>query len=100
MTEEPSFDPSRMVATLARHQVAYLVIGGVAVNVYGSAERTQDFDCLARFDRENLDRLAAAMRELDARIRAEGLSDAEAIEFTRHLPSAEVAFSGVSCRRG
>lgn len=63
MTQEPPFDPSRMVATLSRHQVAYLVIGGVAANVYGSAERTQDLDCLARFDRKNLERLAAAMHE-------------------------------------
>jgi hypothetical protein len=50
---------------------------------------TGDLDCLARFTHENLARLATAMRELNARLRAEGLSDAESIELTGHLRSPE-----------
>jgi len=38
-----------------------------------------DFDALASFAPENLERLCAAMRELNARIRAEGFGDADAI---------------------
>jgi hypothetical protein len=44
---------------------------------HGAARLTKDFDCLVRHELANLDRLAAAMRELGARLRAEGLSDEE-----------------------
>jgi hypothetical protein len=36
-----------------------------------------------------MQRLAAAMREMRARLRAEGLSDEESLELTRHLPSPQ-----------
>jgi hypothetical protein len=67
---------------LARHQVDYLLVGGIAARQYGATRPTGDLDCLARFDRDNLTRLAAALRELNARLRAEGLSDAESIQLT------------------
>jgi len=38
----------------------------------------RELDCLVRCEEENLERLAAAMRELGARLRVEGLSDEEA----------------------
>lgn len=87
--EEPTFDPDRIVAAFARHQVDYLLVGGLAARQWGAVRPTGDLDCLARFDLKNLARLATAMRELNARLRAEGLSDAESIELTRHLPSPE-----------
>ena len=40
--------------------------------------RTYDVDCVPEPSWENLDRLAAAMRDLGARLRVEGLSDEEA----------------------
>ncbi len=52
------------------------------VEVLDRHEATYDFDCLVRRGRENLGRLAAAMRELNARIRTVGVSDEEA----RRLP--------------
>lgn len=85
----PTFDPDRIVETFARHRVDYLLVGGLAARQYGATRPTGDLDCLARFERENLTRLATAMRELNARLRAEGLSDAESIQLTSHLPSAE-----------
>ena len=66
-----------LVGALDRHDVEYLVVGGVAAQGYGAARLTKDFDCLVRHELANLDRLAAAMRELGARLRAEGLSDEE-----------------------
>ncbi len=84
-----TFDPDRIVETLARHRVDYLLVGGLAARQYGAIRPTGDLDCLAQFDHENLGRLAVAMLELNARLRAEGLSDAESIELTRHLPSPE-----------
>ena len=74
------FSPERLVEALHRHGVEYLVVGGVAARAYGASRETKDFDCLVRRARDNLDRLAAAMRELHARLRVEGLSDAEATQ--------------------
>ena len=74
------FSPERLVEALHRHGVEYLIVGGVAARAYGASRETKDFDCLVRRARDNLDRLAAAMRELNARLRVEGLSDAEAAQ--------------------
>lgn len=47
----------------------YVVIGGIAATFQGSTTITRDFDiCYAR-ERANLERLASALRELDARLR-------------------------------
>ncbi len=80
------FSPERLVEALHRHGVEYLVVGGVAARAYGASRETKDFDCLVRRARDNLDRLAAAMRELNARLRIEGLSDAEASQLPVQTP--------------
>lgn len=53
-------------------------MGGVAASAYGATRETKDFDCVVRRAKENLNRLAAALRELNARLRVAGLSDEEA----------------------
>jgi hypothetical protein len=63
---------------LIRHDVEFLLVGGVATQAYGATRPTKDFDCLIRRAGENLEHLAAAMRELGARLRVAGLSDEEA----------------------
>lgn len=78
----PSLDLVRLVDALRRHEVEYILVGGGAALGHGAQRPTQDLDCLPRPDAENLQRLADAMRELGARIHAEGLSDAE----SRRLP--------------
>lgn len=81
MTEQersPALDIARIVAVLDHHEVAYVLVGGVAAGLYGAVRLTEDFDCVASRTRENLRRLGAAMSELRARLRVEGLSDAEA----------------------
>ncbi|MGI8803927.1 MAG: hypothetical protein ACR2KV_17490 [Solirubrobacteraceae bacterium] len=50
------------------HEVEYVTIGGVAVQAYGHPRTTQDIDILADPSRENLERLAAALRALGAEI--------------------------------
>jgi hypothetical protein len=76
--EQPTLDLPALLGTLNRYGVEYLVVGGVAANGYGARRLTRDADCVLRGERANLDRLAAAMRELGARLRVEGLSDEEA----------------------
>ncbi len=67
-----------LVAALDRHEVDYLVVGGVGANAYGAQRTTEDMDCLVRRERANLDRLALAMKDVGARLRAAGLSDEDA----------------------
>ena len=67
-----TFDFDRIVATLARHDVAYVLVGGMAAVAHGSTLPTEDVDVTPARDRANLDRLAAALAELGARIRVEG----------------------------
>jgi hypothetical protein len=69
MTRERQFDPVRSFQTLNRHGVQYVVIGGFAGKLLGSTILTVDIDvCYAR-DPANLERLAAALRELHAELR-------------------------------
>lgn len=60
---------------LHRHRVAYVLIGGLAAVVHGSPFPTEDADITPDDDRQNVERLAAALRELNARIRVDGVPD-------------------------
>jgi hypothetical protein len=79
------FDPERIVEVLERHAVARIVVGGYAAQLHGATRLTTDLDLVADFDRENLRRLAAAMRELNARARVEGCVDPATIEASKSL---------------
>lgn len=70
-------DLKRITDALARYEVEYLLVGGIAARAYGAQRPTFDVDCVPEPSRENLDRLAAAMRDLHARLRVEGLTDEE-----------------------
>lgn len=62
-------DPEVIFGTLSQHRVEYVLIGGLAAVLHGSPLPTLDADiCPARHP-ENLTRLAAALVDLDARIR-------------------------------
>jgi len=56
-------------ACLDRHEVAYVLIGGLAAVLHGSPLPTVDADICPAEEPENLARLAGALVELDARIR-------------------------------
>ena len=74
-----SLDFDRIVSTLSRHGVKYVLVGGMAAIAHGSSLPTEDVDITPSRERANLDRLAAALRELGARIRTEG--EPEGVEF-------------------
>ena len=66
---EPRFDPLAVLRTLMDHGVRFVLIGGYAAAIRGSPVITGDVDiCYARDD-ENLERLAAALGELEATLR-------------------------------
>lgn len=68
-------DLRRLFAVLHAHRVVYVLIGGLAAVVHGSPFPTEDADITPDGDRHNLDRLASALRELNARVRTQGAPD-------------------------
>jgi hypothetical protein len=66
---EPVFDPIAGLRTLVDHGVRFVLIGGYAAALRGSPMMTGDVDICPARDRENLDRLAEALRSLHARLR-------------------------------
>ena len=82
MVDESPLDRDRIIECLSRHQVEYLLVGGIGAQMHGATRPTRDFDSLAATSQENLDRLASAMRELNARLRVDGMTDEE----SRSLP--------------
>ena len=87
------FDPDRILAVLDVHQVEYLLVGGLAARAYGAERRTADVDCVPSTTVENLERVAAALRELGARLRVGGMTDEEARQLPVRLDAAAlVAF--------
>lgn len=64
-------DLARLFEVLDRHEVAYVLIGGLAAVYHGSPFPTEDADVTPQTGRANLARLAAALEDLDARIRTE-----------------------------
>lgn len=63
------FDPLRMLDVLARHEVRFVMIGGLAGRLWGSPTVTNDMEVCYATDPANLTRLAAALRALRARLR-------------------------------
>jgi predicted nucleotidyltransferase len=54
-------DPERALQTLHRGGVEFIIIGGVAATIHGSARVTQDLDIVYARTPENLARLAVAL---------------------------------------
>jgi hypothetical protein len=66
------FDPEALLATLERHGVDYVLIGGLAATLHGAAYVTYDVDITPDASAANLARLSDALVELKARVRVEG----------------------------
>lgn len=77
-----------ILASLERHEVEYVIVGGVAAVLHGASVLTMDIDALVRVSEDNAHRLLAVFDEVDARFRAHtavirpGLAD---IMAGRHL---------------
>jgi hypothetical protein len=61
------FSPREMLEVLERHGVEYVVIGGFGAYLHSAVYVTRDIDVTPKRDRENLGRLATALKELEAR---------------------------------
>jgi len=65
----PTLQAYAIVACLERHQVRYVLIGGLAAILHGSPQTTFDADICPARDDDNLAKLASALWEMGARIR-------------------------------
>lgn len=79
-----------LLGALEEHEVRYVVIGGIAAAAAGAPIVTADLDITPASDRPNLERLAAALEPLGARLRTP--HDPEGVAFpvdARMLATAE-----------
>ncbi len=83
------FDPIGIITALNGHDVEYVLIGGLAAVLHGSPYQTEDADVTPAPGRDNLRRLAAALVELDARLRVS--NEPEGIPFDRSAEALEKA---------
>ncbi|MXY23641.1 MAG: hypothetical protein F4Y45_03855 [Acidobacteria bacterium] len=72
---KPTFDPAAVLAVLHDADVRFVLIGGMAAVLHGDVGVTVDIDIAPAYDPDNLERLAAALRALEARIRADGVPE-------------------------
>jgi hypothetical protein len=77
--DETPLDAERILSALAEHHVDYVIAGGLAVQTHGHVRTTVDIDVYPRPELRNLQRLADALNELDARTLNPG-SEAMAID--------------------
>ncbi len=61
-------DAQRIFEELARHEVDFALVGGLAVQTHGNTRMTNDVDLIPEPGPQNLSRLAKALRALDARV--------------------------------
>ncbi|MFN2467668.1 MAG: hypothetical protein ABR521_05985 [Gaiellaceae bacterium] len=62
----PAPDIPAILATLVKHEVELIVIGGVAVGHHGYVRSTKDIDIVPEPSDENLERLWHALSEMEA----------------------------------
>jgi hypothetical protein len=66
---DSAFDPRLAFETFAKHDVKYVLIGGLAARLHGSPSITFDLDVCYERSPENLVALASALKELHATLR-------------------------------
>jgi hypothetical protein len=69
VAQPPDFRPRPILDALLAHDVDFVLIGGMAGIMRGSSYPTFDVDIAYGRERENLERLAAALNQLGAQLR-------------------------------
>lgn len=72
---KPSVDYLAILKTLRRHGVDFVVVGGVCAVLHGAPLATFDLDVVHSREPDNLARLMAALKELQAHYRTPGRRD-------------------------
>ncbi len=53
-----------LMKSFERNDVEYIIIGGIAINLHGFARNTQDIDIFINPDKENIQKLKNALKEV------------------------------------
>lgn len=69
--------PAELLASLRKHGVDFVVIGGYALAPHGVVRATKDIDIVPEPSQDNLARLAAALRHMEAQVDLGDLDPAE-----------------------
>ena len=85
------FEPGQILRALEAHHVRYVVIGAIAAVAAGAPILTTDLDVTPERSRDNLERLALALVDLEARLRSPG--DPEGVAFPIDADMLETADS-------
>jgi len=70
-----AFDPERQLLALHRNGLRYVLIGAVAARLQGFPRMTARLDITPARDADNLEKLAGALRKLDARVYTESVPE-------------------------
>jgi hypothetical protein len=81
VSEVAPFDPERLLRILSKHRVRFVLIGALAARLHGFPRLTADADVTPANDKRNLERLAAALKDLDAKVYTESVP--EGLSFDR-----------------
>ena len=80
MSDVAPFDPERLIRALTRNRVKFVLIGALAARLHGFPRLTADADITPSADKKNLERLASALKELDAKVYTESVPEGLAFD--------------------
>ncbi len=75
MSDVAAFDPERLIKALSHHHVRFVLIGALAARLHGFPRLTAAADITPADDMRNLERLAAALEDLDAKVYTESVPE-------------------------
>lgn len=80
MPDAAAFNPELLLSTLDKHEVRFILIGALAARLYGFPRVTADADITPDGERDNLEKLAAALEELHAKVYTESIPEGLAFD--------------------
>lgn len=90
--DAPPLQAAELLQLLDKHGVRYVVVGGLAATVHGATRITFDIDLVPEWTDDNLEHLAAALREAGAELQAPDASTPTAFPIdARSLGQFEVS---------
>jgi hypothetical protein len=75
VSEIAPLNPERILATLDKHNVRFILIGALAARLHGFPRLTADADITPATDPANIEKLAKALRELHAKVYTESVPE-------------------------
>lgn len=80
MSDVAPLDPERLIRVLRKHRVEFVLIDALAARLHGFPRLTADADITPADDKANVTRLAAALRELQAKFYTESVPEGLAFD--------------------